>query len=102
MKQQGVEHWVHNVDWLESLELLAGRPTVNIEGMVAGYTGPGGKTILPHRVVAKLDLRLVPDMTAAGHARRSEGAPGQARIRRYRSQHERRLRSHHHATQFAR
>ena len=28
------------------------------------YTG--GKTILPHRAVAKLDLRLVPDMTAAG------------------------------------
>jgi acetylornithine deacetylase/succinyl-diaminopimelate desuccinylase-like protein len=33
--------------------------------LVGGYTGPGGKTILPHRAVAKLDLRLVPDMTAA-------------------------------------
>jgi acetylornithine deacetylase/succinyl-diaminopimelate desuccinylase-like protein len=65
-RQMGVEHWVHDVDWLESLELLAGRPTVNIEGLVGGYTGPGGKTILPHRAVAKLDLRLVPDMTAAG------------------------------------
>src|SRR5207244_10087184 len=41
------------------------RPTVNIEGRVGGYTGPGGKTTLPHRAVAKLDLRLVPDMTAA-------------------------------------
>ena len=38
---------------------------MNIEGLVGGYTGPGGKTILPHRAVAKLDLRLVPDMTAA-------------------------------------
>jgi Acetylornithine deacetylase/Succinyl-diaminopimelate desuccinylase and related deacylases len=65
-KQLGVEHWVHDVDWLESLELLVSRPTVNIEGLVGGYTGPGGKTILPHRAVAKLDLRLVPDMTAAG------------------------------------
>ena len=65
-RQMGVEHWVHDVDWLESLELLAGRPTVNIEGLVGGYTGPGGKTILPHRAAAKLDLRLVPDMTAAG------------------------------------
>jgi acetylornithine deacetylase/succinyl-diaminopimelate desuccinylase-like protein len=45
--------------------MLAGRPTVNIEGLVGGYTGPGGKTILPHRAVAKLDLRLVPDMTAS-------------------------------------
>ena len=35
---------------------------MNIEGLVAGYTGPGGKTIQPHRAVAKLDLRLVPDM----------------------------------------
>ncbi len=39
---------------------------MNIEGLVGGYTGPGGKTILPHRAVAKLDLRLVPNMTAAG------------------------------------
>ncbi len=45
--------------------MLASRPTVNIEGLVGGYTGPGGKTILPHKAVAKLDLRLVPDMTAA-------------------------------------
>ena len=65
-KQMGVQHWVHDVDWLEALELFASRPTVNIEGLVAGYTGPGGKTILPHRAAAKLDLRLVPDMTAAG------------------------------------
>jgi acetylornithine deacetylase/succinyl-diaminopimelate desuccinylase-like protein len=65
-KQLGVQHWVHDVDFLEALELLVSKPTVNIEGLVAGYTGPGGKTILPHRAVAKLDLRLVPDMTAAG------------------------------------
>jgi acetylornithine deacetylase/succinyl-diaminopimelate desuccinylase-like protein len=64
MRQEGVEHWVHNVDFLESMELLVGRPTVNIEGLVAGYTGPGGKTVLPHKAVAKIDLRLVPGMTA--------------------------------------
>ena len=63
-KAMGVQHWVHDVSWQESLELLMSRPTVNIEGLVGGYTGPGGKTILPHRAVAKLDLRLVPDMTA--------------------------------------
>ncbi|MEO8026207.1 MAG: M20/M25/M40 family metallo-hydrolase [Bryobacteraceae bacterium] len=65
-KQLGIERWVHGVDFLESLELLASKPTINIEGLVGGYTGPGGKTILPHRAVAKLDLRLVPDMTAKG------------------------------------
>jgi acetylornithine deacetylase/succinyl-diaminopimelate desuccinylase-like protein len=63
-KQLGVEHWVHDVSWQEALELLQSRPTVNIEGLVGGYTGPGGKTILPHRAVAKIDMRLVPDMKA--------------------------------------
>jgi acetylornithine deacetylase/succinyl-diaminopimelate desuccinylase-like protein len=64
-KQLGVQHWIHDVSWQEALELLVSRPTVNIEGLVGGYTGPGGKTILPHKATAKLDLRLVPDMTAA-------------------------------------
>src|SRR5438132_1707166 len=64
-KLLGVEHWVHDVSWNEALELLMSRPTVNIEGLVGGYTGPGGKTILPGKATAKLDLRLVPDMTAA-------------------------------------
>jgi acetylornithine deacetylase/succinyl-diaminopimelate desuccinylase-like protein len=63
-KLLGVDHWVHDVGWQEALELLMSRPTVNIEGLVGGYTGPGGKTILPGKAVAKLDLRLVPDMTA--------------------------------------
>jgi acetylornithine deacetylase/succinyl-diaminopimelate desuccinylase-like protein len=64
-KLLGVDHWVHDVGWQESLELLTARPTVNIEGLVGGYTGAGGKTILPGRAVAKIDMRLVPDMTAA-------------------------------------
>jgi acetylornithine deacetylase/succinyl-diaminopimelate desuccinylase-like protein len=63
-KSLGVEHWVHDVSFEESLELLMSRPTVNIEGLVGGYTGPGGKTVLPHRAVAKIDMRLVPDMKA--------------------------------------
>ena len=61
-----VKHWVRDLDFRAGLERLAGKPTVNIEGLVAGYTGPGGKTILPHRAVAKMDFRLVPNMTAAG------------------------------------
>jgi acetylornithine deacetylase/succinyl-diaminopimelate desuccinylase-like protein len=64
-KLLGVDHWVHDLKWEEALERLVSRPTVNIEGLVGGYTGPGGKTILPHKAVAKIDLRLVPDMTAS-------------------------------------
>ncbi|MDB5720024.1 MAG: twin-arginine translocation pathway signal protein [Alphaproteobacteria bacterium] len=64
-KELGVAHWIDDLPWQQALERLASQPTVNIEGLVGGYTGPGGKTILPHRAVAKLDLRLVPNMTAA-------------------------------------
>jgi acetylornithine deacetylase/succinyl-diaminopimelate desuccinylase-like protein len=64
-KMLGVERWVHDTNWVEGLQLLESRPTINIEGLVAGYTGPGGKTVLPHRAVAKIDMRLVPDMTAS-------------------------------------
>jgi len=64
-KQLAVEHWIGDASWVEALERLVSRPTVNIEGLVGGYTGPGGKTILPHKATAKLDLRLVPDMKAS-------------------------------------
>jgi acetylornithine deacetylase/succinyl-diaminopimelate desuccinylase-like protein len=64
-KEFGVSHWVHDLNWQDSLLRLYSQPTINIEGLVGGYTGPGGKTVLPHRAVAKIDMRLVPDMTAA-------------------------------------
>jgi acetylornithine deacetylase/succinyl-diaminopimelate desuccinylase-like protein len=63
-KALGVQHWIHDKSWVDSLMLLESRPTINIEGLVAGYTGPGGKTVLPHKAIAKIDMRLVPDMTA--------------------------------------
>src|SRR6185295_16956921 len=61
-KQMSVQHWIDDLSWIQANERLESQPTVNIEGLVGGYTGPGGKTILPHRAAAKLDLRLVPDM----------------------------------------
>ena len=65
-KMLAATRWAHDASWRESLERLAFSPTVNIEGLVGGYTGRGGKTLLPARAVAKLDLRLVPDMTYDG------------------------------------
>jgi acetylornithine deacetylase/succinyl-diaminopimelate desuccinylase-like protein len=62
-KLLGVTHWIDDLPYAQALERLASQPTVNIEGLVAGYTGPGGKTILPGRAVAKIDLRLVPKQT---------------------------------------
>ena len=61
-KQLSVKHWIDDLPWVQANERLESQPTVNIEGLVGGYTGPGGKTILPHRAAAKIDMRLVPDM----------------------------------------
>jgi acetylornithine deacetylase/succinyl-diaminopimelate desuccinylase-like protein len=44
----------------ELLEALIFRPTLNVSGIAAGYVGPGGKTIVPSRAVARVDIRLVP------------------------------------------
>jgi len=64
-KALGVDHWIDDLAWHKTLERLASQPTINIEGLVSGYTGPGGKTILPGRAVAKIDTRLVPNQTMA-------------------------------------
>ena len=61
-KLYGVQHWIDDLNWQAANERLESQPTVNIEGLVGGYTGPGGKTVLPHRAIAKIDMRLVPGM----------------------------------------
>lgn len=38
-------------------------PTCTLCGLNSGYQGPGSKTVLPARASAKVDFRLVPDMT---------------------------------------
>ena len=63
-KQFSAQHWINDLSWEKANERLESQPTANIEGLVGGYTGPGGKTVLPHRAVAKMDFRLVPDMKA--------------------------------------
>ena len=41
--------------------------TMNINGLWAGYTGPGAATILPERAAVKIDCRLVPNQEAEQH-----------------------------------
>src|SRR3954464_13472255 len=59
-KQMGVKTWIGDLPWDQANIRLESQPTANIEGLVGGYTGPGGKTVLPHKAVAKMDFRLRP------------------------------------------
>jgi acetylornithine deacetylase/succinyl-diaminopimelate desuccinylase-like protein len=43
------------------LERLGARPTLDVNGLLSGYTGEGAKTVLPARAMAKISMRLVPD-----------------------------------------
>jgi acetylornithine deacetylase/succinyl-diaminopimelate desuccinylase-like protein len=52
-------------DDLAVMESLMAQPTFEVHGIVGGYTGPGIKTIVPHRATAKLSTRLVPDQRPA-------------------------------------
>ena len=44
-----------------ALERIWARPTLDVNGLLSGYTGEGAKTVLPARAMAKISMRLVPD-----------------------------------------
>lgn len=49
----------------EPHERLGVRPTFEVNGLVGGWTGEGGKTVLPAKALAKISCRLVPDQDPA-------------------------------------
>lgn len=48
-----------------TLERMWGRPTCDVNGLVSGYGGKGGKTIIPATATAKVSMRLVPNQEPA-------------------------------------
>ncbi len=58
-----VERFIDDAHGKEALKKLLFSPTMNIQGIYGGYTGPGFKTSMPHKVRVKLETRLVPNMT---------------------------------------
>lgn len=59
----GATRWKNDRSVREAVASELFDTTLNIDGLVAGYTGEGVKTILPHRALAKVDSRLVPNQT---------------------------------------
>jgi len=67
------------------LEQLWSRPTVEVNGIIGGYTGPGTKTVIPSQASAKLSFRLVPDqdpqkMLDGLHRFVADSLPADARV----------------------
>jgi acetylornithine deacetylase/succinyl-diaminopimelate desuccinylase-like protein len=44
-----------------TLERVWARPTFEVNGLLAGFTGEGAKTVIPATAMAKVSMRLVPD-----------------------------------------
>ena len=61
-KEFGITTFVGKKHGLDAKKALVGEPTCNIAGFVSGYIGPGAKTVLPAKALAKIDFRLVPEM----------------------------------------
>ncbi len=78
-----------------TLERVGARPTLEVNGLLSGFTGEGAKTVLPAKAMAKISMRLVPNQdpdevetqlreyitrhvppTVRWELRRFQGAPG--------------------------
>ena len=75
----GVSRWIDGVAGREAIMKYLYDPTLNVDGIWGGYTEAGVKTILPHKVTAKMDSRLPPGLdpdTALERIRRHLAAGG--------------------------
>jgi acetylornithine deacetylase/succinyl-diaminopimelate desuccinylase-like protein len=63
-KDYGLSETLLGRSGLDLLQAIHMRPSITICGVTSGYQGPGSKTIVPSTASAKLDFRLVPNLTA--------------------------------------
>ncbi len=58
-----VQKFINDLHGKDLLKQYVYSTTLNIDGIWGGYTGPGTKTVLPHKVTVKMDIRLVPNQS---------------------------------------
>jgi acetylornithine deacetylase/succinyl-diaminopimelate desuccinylase-like protein len=63
LRIHGIKRFVRGLEGFELRKKHFFEPTCTICGIVSGYTGAGSKTVLPAVASAKIDFRLVPDLT---------------------------------------
>lgn len=59
----GLDAFLNNMTDAQALRRLYEIPTLTICGLTSGYQADGTKTVLPARATAKLDFRLMPDLS---------------------------------------
>ncbi|MAT44515.1 MAG: peptidase M20 [Anaerolineaceae bacterium] len=60
LKEQTGAKKLHGEIGYTSVERVGARPTLDVNGMLSGFTGKGSKTIIPAWAMAKVSMRLVP------------------------------------------
>ena len=59
--QQTGSPMIWNEKGYTSTESVGARPTLDVHGLLSGFTGEGSKTVIPAWAMAKISMRLVPD-----------------------------------------
>jgi acetylornithine deacetylase/succinyl-diaminopimelate desuccinylase-like protein len=63
LKDYDVARFKYDCGGTELMRRFLLEPSLNINGLVSGDGGENHKTMVPHEARAKIDIRLVPDMT---------------------------------------
>jgi acetylornithine deacetylase/succinyl-diaminopimelate desuccinylase-like protein len=72
-ERENTKVWANNWSDEEAIRRLLFDTTLNIDGLWAGYTGPGVATILPEKAACKIDSRLVPNQVVKEQAKLIRG-----------------------------